>query len=321
MPNGQPLLVPPSDLRCRFVKSNGARCTMPALRGKDLCFDHTFRVKALRRRVRYLEIEAPLRVPLINYSWVEEHHAILHNLNEISLQLANGSIDTRQASAFTSLQRTCLKTLRQMHAIQLAQPPVDDFVEEDGQPMSIPEKAPAGQRIDPNADPRYPGLSFDNDTKEGGYNRQQRILWQYFDNDPASGVISGLDLNWAGRPADFVPPAPKSAAPESSSAAPTAATTIAESSSIPDPDADLDLQAVAESVPVTPAESIAISEFQPVTPVESTHTHKMSLNPCLFHTYAKCELFGRRTARQPVAPQTGTAPQSTVHCPLPTVNC
>jgi hypothetical protein len=149
MSDGQPHFVPPHDLRCRFVKTSGARCTQPALRDHDLCFDHKFKLRTIRGQVRRLQREEPLRVPLITHSLVEDHHSILRNLNEIALQLANGAISVHQATAFTCLQRTCLKTLRQMHDIETCEPQVEAYVEVDGQPMALPEDSPAAAAAQP----------------------------------------------------------------------------------------------------------------------------------------------------------------------------
>jgi hypothetical protein len=333
MSDGQPHLVPPPERRCRFVKTNGARCTMPALHHQDLCFDHAYRVRVVRGQAKRIKREEPYMVPLIDYHWVEEHHAILRNLNEVSQQLANGAINFRQAHAFILIQRTLLKTLRQMKEIQQLEAPVEDFVEEEGVTLAVPDNDAAGQPIDRTADPDRPSLSFDPSSDEGRRNQQQKLLWEYFSADPASGVPYGVDIDWLGRPADFVPPntssaqsntgaaassAPPSASPENCGA-PDLPPDLPEQTRVSDqqesvrpwgiqpssvpvlllpqpaPDSDtavcVTLQAVAESICVTPAESANIAPEMTITSLISTLAPNLVLNPCPSHTYAKFEFF------------------------------
>ena len=286
MSDGQPHLVPPHEHRCRFVKTSGARCTYPALVNKELCFDHDKRLQRARGKFKpCLPAEKFNMVPLISGVWVEDHHSILVNLNHIALALNEGSIDVRQAGAMTSLMRTCLKTLRQMRDIERVEAPVEAYVEEEGQAMALPDENPdqnAAANPDgqptalpdaANADPAPPALNFNPETKEGRDNQHQRILWEYFSSDPAAGVISGLDLNWPGRPATFTPPPAHL-----------------------DPGATLTLEAVA----ATPAESTQPHPPTGVTPVESTHTSKTEANPRLSHTYAKSrKIFSAAEGRTP----------------------
>ncbi|MGC2639532.1 MAG: hypothetical protein WA294_20280 [Acidobacteriaceae bacterium] len=334
MSDGQPHLVPPPERRCRFVKTNGARCTMPSLHRHDLCFDHAYRVRVVRGNAKRIKREEPYMVPLITYNWVEDHHAILRNLNEISQQLANGAINHRQAHAFILLQRTLLKTIRQMKEIQQVETPVEDFVEEDGVTLAVPDNDAAGQPIDRTADPDRPTLSFDPDTDEGRRNQKQKLLWEYFSADPASGVPYGVDIDWPGRPAGFVPPN-TSAAQSDTGAAPPPASASPENCDAPDlpapcseqerisdqqesvrpwaaqpssvpvlllsqpaPDSDatacLTLQAVADPLCVTPAESANISPEIPLNPLYSTLAPILVCNPCPSHTYAKFEFFPGR---------------------------
>jgi hypothetical protein len=303
MSDGQPHLVPPPENRCRFVKTSGARCTTPALRGHDLCFDHRYKVRVIRGQVKRFQRDEPLKVPLINYTLADDHHAILRNLNEISQQLANGAIDYRQAATFTLLQRSILRALRQMHDIEKLETPVEEFVEEQGVTLALPEPAtgnlqpdschsepvtcnlqsetpagaplkpgfglggdgvadaslqpvpsnlqpdsPAGAPLKPGfglggdgvadaslqpetcnlqtdppvdapprhefAPPRVPGLSFNPDTEEGRHNLGQEYIWGYCHKDPVAGLEFGIDLNWPGRPATFVPPPHLAVPPE-----------------------------------------------------------------------------------------------------------
>ncbi|HEY6445830.1 MAG TPA: hypothetical protein VIY53_05170 [Acidobacteriaceae bacterium] len=339
MSDGQPHLVPPPERRCRFVKTNGARCTMPSLHRQDLCFDHAYRVHVVRGQAKRIKREEPYMVPLITYNWVEDHQAILRNLNEVSQQLANGAINHRQAHAFILIQRTLLKTLRQMKEIQQVETPVEDFVEEDGVTLAVPDKDAAGQTIDRTADPDRPTLSFDPNTDEGRRNQQQKLLWDYFSADPASGVPYGVDINWPGRPADFIPPntsaaaggspalsdtgAPASSAPTSASNencdAPDLPTPSSEQERItaqhesvrpwdpqpsslpvllvsqPAPDsgatACLTLQALADPLCVTHAESADIPPRNSITSLDSTLAPNFAHNSCLSHTYEKIDFF------------------------------
>lgn len=327
MSDGQPHLVPPPERRCRFVKTNGARCTMPALHRQDLCFDHTYRVRVIRGHAKRIKREEPYMVPLIDYHWVEEHHAIVRNLNEISQQLANGAINHRQANAFILLQRTLLKTLRQMRDIQELETPVEDFVEEEGVPLSVPDTDAAGRPIDRTADPDRPTLSFDPNTDEGRRNQQQKLLWEYFSADPASGVPWGVDINWPGRPAGFVPPNTGAAPSDTAAAAPASPencdapdlsapcseqerTGGPQESVCPQDDQPsgpvhlvshpapesgastcLTLQAVAETLCVTPAESANLPLQNSITALDSTLAPNLTHNSCPSHTYAKIRFF------------------------------
>jgi hypothetical protein len=346
MSDGQPHFVPPHDLRCRFVKTSGARCTQPALRDHDLCFDHKFKLRTIRGQVRRLQREVPLKVPLITHSLVEDHHSILRNLNEIALQLANGAISVHEATAFTCLQRTCLKTLRQMHDIETCEPQVEAYVEVDGQPMALPEDSPAAAASEPgvaaqpdapltadpvapprpaaapagkpaelsvfddpdalddpdtepepvdapprheHAPPRVPGLSFNPRTEEGNHNLGQEYIWGYCHKDPVKGLEFGIDLNWPGRPAGFIPPPSPLPLPHSPRPSPRPPRRKKHSS--PKPSPGLTLDAAGDPVLLTHAESTDLSHIPQPTSLESTHTRQITPNPCISHTCALSTLF------------------------------
>lgn len=188
-------LVPDDLHRCRFVKTSGARCTTPALHAKELCFDHHRRLLHARGRLRTTTPSTFNLIPLVAFAWAEDHHSILFNLNQIADALTRGVIDARQAGAMTSLMRTCLKTLRQRHELEKPIETVSAYVDQDGLTLTVPDG------VDPLAAPEAP------EAKTSHY-EGQRLLWQYFRNDPESGVPSGLDINWPGRPADFHPREP-----------------------------------------------------------------------------------------------------------------
>jgi hypothetical protein len=304
MSDGQTHLVPDHEHRCRFVKSSGARCTSMALRDRDLCFDHNRKRELDRGSHKPSPPSGRFAlVPLVSFAWVEDHHSILCNLNQIAHALDQGVINAREAGAATSLMRTCLKTLRQMHDLEKVQKPVQDYVLEQGLPLVPPDRDADGHPIDPHADPNHPGVSFDPDTDEGRKNRQQRLLWRYFCNDPASGVPSGLNINWPGRPASFVPPAPAPEPGPASAPEPGAPSKpdsglagVPQSSSGPVSEPSLTLTACADPSLLTPAESMYRSAKRGQTPLESTHAHDFTLNPCLSHTYAISRKFSQRGA-------------------------
>jgi hypothetical protein len=318
MSDGQPHLVPPPDRRCRFVKTSGARCTTPALRDKDLCFDHAYRVRATRGRLKHLQREEPFKVPLVNFSWAEDHHSILKSLNEVALQLANGAIDYRQAGAFTSLLRTCLKTLRQMHDIERAELPVENFVEEEGQAMAVsgdqlpaaappaassaepslePAAALSPAALDPTeplpessdaprahefAPPRVAGLSFNPDTEEGRANLAQEYIWGFCHKNPADGLEFGINLNWPGRPVGFVPPA----GAEQNSPAPERLERDDATPSLNAAADPLEVEDPRATEALTPSESMQSPASANVTLLESTHAQKPTHNSFVSHTYA-----------------------------------
>jgi hypothetical protein len=269
MSDGQPHLVPPNEHRCRFVKINGARCTQPALRRKELCFDHDFRLKLMRGKCRATTPATFNTVPLVSFVWTEDHHSILHNLNQIATALATGVIDTHQAGAMTSLMRTCLKTLRQMRDIESIEPPVEDYADDHGQPMALPDSDPDDEPDDRHAAAHAvdPSLSFDPGTFEGRDNLQQEMLWTYFSHDIPSGVPSGLDLNWPGRPASYQPPSPETATqPVAESAPITDPAPVAESALVADPAFASESDPAAESGPVFESHPVADPVLESAAP-------------------------------------------------------
>ncbi|HEX4006120.1 MAG TPA: hypothetical protein VHX60_08095 [Acidobacteriaceae bacterium] len=328
MSDGQPHLVPSPQHRCRFVKTSGARCTTPALHHRELCFAHERRLNLVRGKLRPTPPATFNTVPLVNFVWAEDHHSILFNLNQIALALASGAIDAHQAGAMTSLMRTCLRTLRQMRAIESVEEPVAAYIDENGQPMALPteaglDPAPVDQATPqpdhPTAAPAsasasapapapvpvpVPALSYDANTKEGQHNIHQEMLWTYFAGDPPAGVSTGLDLHWPGRPA--ADPLPVASAPIADAPAadlPAADAPIADAPIADPPAADsrpgLTLLAVAQPRPLTPAKSTPNNRVQPLTPAESTHTPCAPANPFRIHTYAKSQ---KKTSTPPNRP-------------------
>jgi len=111
----------PDPSRCCHLSLSGARCTMPSLNGRDLCFNHDRRRREDLRKARPPFITRS--VPLVSFVYMEDHAAILDNLNSIAQAFAQQSIDHRQASALTFLMHTALKTLRQMRDMETAVTP------------------------------------------------------------------------------------------------------------------------------------------------------------------------------------------------------
>lgn len=140
--------------RCRHVKINGARCTMPSWKDNGLCFEHNYRWEQQLRR------PAPTRQtfsPGIPFVWVEDEASVLHNLNLIAKALGDSEIDHRQAAVMTCVQRTCLRTLRQreerLQSEEEPEPIVADCVEEDGGQLLVPPDPPAAANPELAAEP------------------------------------------------------------------------------------------------------------------------------------------------------------------------
>ncbi len=127
-------VIDPKDTRCRHLRINGARCTCPALKNREFCFEHQYRKTRKTRGLKASLPESFATAPLVAFAWAEDHASILHNINIIVEALARSVIDLRQAATLNSLQRTALKTLRQMHdleslhAKESREEPVQDFV-------------------------------------------------------------------------------------------------------------------------------------------------------------------------------------------------
>lgn len=134
--------------RCRHVKLNGARCTMPIRPNRELCFDHDRRREAHRRR-RFITAvpEASALAPLVSFVQLEDHTSVLENLNAIAMAFAHHQIDHRQVGSLTFLMQTALKTLRQMNEIELPPRAEDlDFpivYDDCGMALAVDEPAPA----------------------------------------------------------------------------------------------------------------------------------------------------------------------------------
>ncbi|MGD0368889.1 MAG: hypothetical protein ABSA94_15640 [Acidobacteriaceae bacterium] len=128
--------------RCRRVHLNGARCTMPAKHGGEVCYNHERHLRAVRRVRPILPDTTPLS-PLVSFVYMEDHASILHNLNAIALSFAHHQIDHRQVGTLTYLMQTCLKTLRQMEQLE-TRPTLDEIVtdvvfDEHDQPLAAPD--------------------------------------------------------------------------------------------------------------------------------------------------------------------------------------
>src|SRR6202012_4790035 len=104
--------------RCRHTRINGARCTMPTLNGRDLCYEHEERrrLAGLKRKVLP---EPNAAGPLVSFRYPEDRASILANLHAIAEAFANHQIDYRQAGMLNHLMQTCLKTLWQMTQFEI----------------------------------------------------------------------------------------------------------------------------------------------------------------------------------------------------------
>ncbi len=136
----------PDYSRCCHLTLAGARCTMPALRDKDLCFRHNYRA-----RVPFKPAVPDLspRAPLVNFVYMENHDDVMANLNAIADGFARHAIHHAEVSAATYLMNTVLKTLKQMSQIETkitAEEIARDVVYNDlGQPRAVdpqPEPQP-----------------------------------------------------------------------------------------------------------------------------------------------------------------------------------
>lgn len=97
--------------RCTHLRTDGARCTMIAVNGNELCFYHESRL--MRMRARPCPPSTFATVPLVSFIYPEDHGAILENVHAIARALARGDIDARIASVMDRLMNTALRTLRQ----------------------------------------------------------------------------------------------------------------------------------------------------------------------------------------------------------------
>jgi outer membrane biosynthesis protein TonB len=137
--------TPADDNRCRHLTLGGARCTMPTLYGKDLCYQHGHRDKVLRVKPAVTD-NFPL-APIVTFAYMEDHDSVLANINAIADAFSRHAIDFRQVTALTYLMQTALKTLAQMAQIETkitAEEIVRDVVYDDlNQPLAVPDPEPA----------------------------------------------------------------------------------------------------------------------------------------------------------------------------------
>ena len=136
--------------RCRYTRINGARCTMPALNGHELCYQHQQRKRHAQRKPVPSDPKAP--GPLVNLVYMDDHTSVLANLNAVAEAFAYGLIDHRQVGALTRLMQTCLKTLHQKHELRFEEEGSGKVVQEvtydeDGLALAVdPPPAPEKRR-------------------------------------------------------------------------------------------------------------------------------------------------------------------------------
>lgn len=160
MPTASPRAgrIPADPNRCHHLTLAGARCTMPTLYGRNLCYRHGHRDKVLR-----IKPQAPDKfpiAPMVSFVFMEDHESIMVNLNAIADAFSRHAIDHRQVSSLTYLMQTALKTLAQMNKIETkisAEEIARDVVYNDlGQPQAVPDPEPLPE---PESQPEpQPGL-------------------------------------------------------------------------------------------------------------------------------------------------------------------
>ena len=183
--------------RCRYTRINGARCSMPALNGHDLCFQHQQRKRQAQRKPAPSDPKAP--GPLVNLVYMDDHTSVLANLNAIAEAFAYGLIDHRQVSALTRLIQTCLKTLHQKKELNCYEKPGDPVLEvtydEDGLPLAVdPPPDPAPAQGAKRRRKRFSGIGFGNTVEISAGAASQSTtcpapeMTTTADPDPAAGV-------------------------------------------------------------------------------------------------------------------------------------
>ena len=305
--------------RCCHLRLNGARCTMPALRGKEFCCDH-------ERRLRRSKPAKPCypssyaTAPLVGFAYMEDHTSILHNLNAILEAFNASTIDHRHVGTLTYLMNTALKTLRQMHEIETAPTPEEAvldvaFDDQDrprvapSAPETTPSESTASETTPSETAPPQPAASAEIDDsypplpREPGYpdivilpdghRASARTLRDY-------RKVSGRDY-W------YVPPSDPGATP---APRPQAETTPGPT---PDPEPDtVTLEACAgpnpepHSVsqpdplpfgPLHPPSFQTLTQNQPITPAFPTLTAGPSRQPTHFQTLNNFPMGGAHQPR------------------------
>jgi hypothetical protein len=136
--------IPADPARCCHLTHAGARCTMPVLRGKDLCYRHGRREKVLRVKPAVPD-NFPL-APIVTFSYMEDHDDVMANLNAIADAFSRHAISHAMVSSLTYLMNTALKTLKQMSEIETkitAEEIVRDVTYNDlDQPQAVPDPEP-----------------------------------------------------------------------------------------------------------------------------------------------------------------------------------
>ena len=79
--------------RCQFIKSDGAKCGSPALKGGRMCYFHNQTAGKRKRKGKATISVEPLRVPVL-----EDDLAIQMAVTNVCRQLANQSMEPKRAS-------------------------------------------------------------------------------------------------------------------------------------------------------------------------------------------------------------------------------
>jgi hypothetical protein len=97
---------------CTLIKSDGARCGSPALKGMNLCFQHIGgNISALTRARATSGANTKLK-----FAYPGDREAIQHNLFLVAQALDDGKIDNATANTYNRLFRTCELNLRRWQA-------------------------------------------------------------------------------------------------------------------------------------------------------------------------------------------------------------
>ena len=132
--------------RCQHLTLNGARCTTPALRDKEFCYEHHYRRVRRARRLRpWLPDTRDLAGPLVTFVYMDDLVSVLENINATAQAFAEHSIDHRQVGSLTYLMNTALKTVEKMSKLEKVRKediPTQVIHDDLDEPMALPDAKP-----------------------------------------------------------------------------------------------------------------------------------------------------------------------------------